>query len=251
MKVHLACLPMCRIFCLAAVLLSSKLFASELIFAYGAGNGAPFSIIKNGQLESGLFKDIGEALAEELGIPVSFKHAPHKRTSLLLSDGTINSICMTHPDWIEGHEFLFWSDKIMEDFDHLITRNSQSVIKNYEDIRGMNIGAMTGYIYFPEFMGQFHQGFATRRDMNSLEALYSSLFAHRIDAVVDSLISVRYRKKIRKEYEPLGVSDLAVYRYDLYCAFSSSLKSMQLEIESAITRMVKAGSFEQILNRYQ
>jgi len=26
---------------------------------------------------------------------------------------------------------------------------------------------------------------------------------------------------------------------------------MQLEIESAITRMVKAGSFQQILNRYQ
>ena len=108
---------MCRLFSLLLVLLSPSIWAFELVFDYGAGNGAPFSIIKDGQLTSGLFKDIGESLARELGVAVQFPHAPHKRTSLLLADGTVNSVCMTHPDWIEGSEYLFWSDKAIEDYD--------------------------------------------------------------------------------------------------------------------------------------
>lgn len=243
---------MFRLLMLIIVLYATPVGAFELVFAYGAGNGAPFSIIRDGKLESGLFKDIGEALARELGVNVRFRHSPHKRTSLLLSDGTINSVCMTHPDWIDGSQFLIWSEKTMEDYDHLVMLGNKSrEIKHYNDLKGMTIGAMTGYIYFPEFMASFESGVARRRDMNSLEALYSSLNAKRIDAVVDSLISVRYRKKINLEYHDLTVSDLAVYRYDLYCAFSQALKSKTAQINRAIRRMIEQDTFNQILRAYQ
>lgn len=243
---------MYRLLWLLLVLNCLPAYAFELVFAYGAGNGAPFSIIKDGKLESGLFKDIGQALAHELGVKVRFRHSPHKRTSLLLSDGTINSICMTHPDWLEGSQFLIWSEKTMEDYDHLVMLDSDTRnITHYSDLHGMNIGAMTGYIYFPEFMATFAKGHATRRDMNSLDALYSSLKAKRIDAVVDSLISVKYRQKINPDFRRLKISDLAVYRYDLYCAFNRSLKSKAPLINRAIRRMIEQGAFKKILESYQ
>jgi len=234
------------------ILYSQGILAQALIFAYGPGNGPPFAIISQGQLSGGIFKDIGDALARHAGLQVSYRQVPTKRASSLLMSGEVNSLCMTHPDWIEDHDQLFWSQIIAHDYDHVMSLKSRRLsINAYQDLNGLTIGAMTGYIYFPKLMGQFAQGTVTRRDYNSLQSLYSSLLADRLDGAVDSLISINYRKKTQPKYQPLQVSKLVVYQYDLYCAFNVSLLGVREKIEHGVQMMLSEGEFKQIINRYK
>lgn len=241
-----------RLILLCVILNSAPLYAVELVFAFGPGNGAPFALVEDGELKGGLFKEIGEALGQNLGWGVTFRHTPTKRVSQLMMEGEINSICLTHPDWIEDSQSLMWSSLIAQDFDHLVSLpDKQYNLRQVTDLHGLTIGAMTGYIYFNTVMDYIAQGAAVRRDFNNLQALYASLWAKRIDVAVDSLISINYRKKIQPRHAILQVSSLAVYRYDLYCAFSEELKPFQNEILNAVTRMAREGEFKSIINRYK
>jgi|GEM_PF-3013980 len=243
---------MLRIVILMSTLYCQSIMAQGLIFAYGPGNGPPFAIIKQGQLSGGLFKDMGDALAGHTGLSVSYRQVPTKRASSLLMSGEVNSLCLTHPDWIDDHEQLFWSQIIAHDYDHIMSlKRRQLGINTYKDLHSLTIGAMTGYIYFPELMQQFSQGGVNRRDFNSLQSLYSSLFASRLDGVVDSLISINYRKKTQAQYQPLQVSKLVVYQYDLYCAFNVNLLGVRKRIEHGLQVMLDKGEFKQIINRYK
>ena len=231
---------------------SQSILAQALIFAYGPGNGPPFAITSQGTLSGGLFKDMGDALAKHSGLSVSYRQVPTKRVSSLLISGEVNALCMTHPDWIEDHEQLFWSQIIAHDYDHVISlKRRQLKINSYGDLHSLNIGAMTGYIYFPKLMNLFTQGLATRRDFNNLQSLYSSLFNSRLDAVVDSLISINYRKKTQVKYQQLQVSKLVVYQYDLYCAFNLSLLPEREKIQHGLQAMLDKNEFIQIINRYK
>jgi len=243
---------MLRVVLVMFTLYSQGIMAQALIFAYGPGNGPPFAIINQGQLSGGLFKDMGDVLAKHTGLDVSYRQVPTKRASSLLISGEVNSLCMTHPDWIDDHEQLFWSQIIAHDYDHVMSLKRRHLsINAYQDLHGLTIGAMTGYIYFPKLMQQFTQGTVTRRDYNSLQSLYSSLLANRLDGAVDSLISINYRKKTQQKYQPLQVSKLVVYQYDLYCAFNMSLQGVRKKIEDGIQVMLDEGEFKQIINRYK
>lgn len=241
-----------RLIILCLILNSTSLYAMELVFAFGPGNGEPFTIIKDEQLSGGLFKEIGEALAHNLGWAVRFRHAPTKRVSQLLMDGDINSICLTHPDWIEDSQKLFWSTMIAQDYDHLVSLSKKPFNFNQiSDLKGLKVGAMTGYIYFDFFMDYIHKGHVIRRDFNNLSAMYASLWAERIDVAVDSLISIHYRTKTQVNSPALKVSNLAVYRYDLFCAFSEELMPFKGLILNQVKKMSRKGEFSRILNAYK
>jgi len=243
---------MLRMVIVMLFLYSQGSMAQALIFAYGPGNGPPFAIINQGQLSGGLFKDMGDALARHAGLEVSYRQVPTKRASSLLMSGEVNSLCMTHPDWIEDHNQLFWSQIIAHDYDHVMSlKRRQLSINAYKDLHGLTIGTMTGYIYFPRLMQRFTQGTVARRDYNSLQSLYSSLLANRLDGAVDSLISINYRKKTQAKYQQLQVSNLVVYQYDLYCAFNVSLLGVRKKIEHGVQLMLDEGEFKQIINRYK
>ncbi len=243
---------MSRWFVFICILFTFPVSAQQLVFAYGPGNGAPFAIINGQQLTGGLFKDIGDALSAHSGLGVAYRQVPTKRASSLLISGEVNALCLTHPDWIEGHEQLFWSPVLAQDFDHLMTLKKESLhIQTFEDLQGLNVGAMTGYIYFPKLMNLFSQGQAIRRDFNNLDALYASLFAERLDAIVDSRISIYYRQKIQADYRKLQVSKLVVYQYDLYCAFNVSLLPVKEVILQALQTMVNNNQIKTIISKYR
>ncbi len=243
---------MARWFVFICILFTFPVSAQQLVFAYGPGNGAPFAIINGQRLTGGLFKDIGDALSAHSGLAVVYRQVPTKRASSLLISGEVNALCLTHPDWIEGHEQLFWSPVIAQDFDHLMTLKKESLhVQTFTDIQDLNVGAMTGYIYFPKLMDLFAQGKAKRRDFNNLDALYASLFAERLDAVVDSRISIYYRQKIQTDYRKLTISQLVVYQYNLYCAFNNSLLPVKKEVMRALKTMVNKGTFKKIIDSYR
>ncbi len=234
------------------IIMCHSVHSVELRFAYGPGNGPPFSIMENGELSSGIFKDMGEALAHTLEIPVTFHHAPQNRVSLLLEAGEINTVCMTHPDWIDQADRYFWSDIIAKDYDHLISlKQDDLTVAKLDDLFGSIIGAMTGYIYNDGFMDMVEQGKATRRNFNNLQSLYASLFAERVDLVVDSLISVTYRKKTIPSHKDLNISTLKVYQYDLFCVFGEDLKPMKKRILTRLNRLSKQNKFENIIKAYR
>ncbi len=243
---------MLKILTFIGVIFSGLVSAEVLIFAYGPGNGPPFAMIEGGQLKGGLFKDMGDALAKHAGLSVAYRHVPTKRASDLLVNGEVNALCMTNPDWIEGHNQLFWSPIIARDYDQLISlHNSSHTFNNINDVHGMTVGAMTGYIYYPQVMELFANKKAIRQDFNDLEIMYASLFSKQVNTIVDSLISINFRKKNKPNYKNVKVSKLVVYQYDLYCAFNMSLLAVKGNIQKALKKMLDNNEFEKIINRYK
>jgi len=226
--------------------------AERLVFAYGPGNGEPFAITKGDKLVSGLFKDMGDEIAARMGYEADYRHTPQNRVAQLLKQGDIDGVCMTHPDWIEESDAYIWSNIIAQDFDHLVSlkkRNHQ--FQSISDLHSLQIGAMTGYIYSDEFMEYIKSRKAKRRDFNNLDALYSSLMADRIDAIIDSRISVDYRLKTLTTNEDISISPLTVYQYDLYCAFSPKWLEMKSKLLSIIDQMIKENRFSEIIKAYR
>lgn len=234
------------------VVLSTQSYADRLVFAYGPGNGEPFAITKGNTLVSGLFKDMGDEIASRLGYTAEYRHTPQNRVAQLLKQGDIDGVCMTHPDWIEEADSYIWSKTIARDYDHLVSvKEKDHSFQSLSDLHSLVIGAMTGYIYSDGFMEYIRKGKAERRDFNNLDALYSSLLAERIDAIIDSEISVNYRKKNLTTNQDLSISDLTVYQYDLYCAFSPKWLSMKSKLLGVIDQMIDENRFSEIIEAYQ
>ena len=233
-------------------ILSTQSHADRLVFAYGPGNGEPFAITKGNTLVSGLFKDMGDEIASRLGYTAEYRHTPQNRVAQLLKQGDIDGVCMTHPDWIEEADSYIWSKTIAQDFDHLVSLKERNHdFRSLSDLHSLMIGAMTGYIYSEDLMRYISSGKAQRRDFNNLDALYSSLLAERIDTIIDSKISFNYRKKTLTSNQALSISELTVYQYDLYCAFSPKWLSMKSKLLGVIDQMIHENRFSKIIKTYQ
>lgn len=234
------------------VVISTQSLADRLVFAYGPGNGEPFAITKGNTLVSGLFKDMGDEIASRLGYKAEYLHTPQNRVAQLLKQGDIDGVCMTHPDWIEEADSYIWSKTIAQDFDHLVSLKERNYnFHSLSDLHSLIIGAMTGYIYSNDLMKYIRSGKAYRRDFNNLDALYSSLLAERIDTIIDSKISVNYRKKTLTSNQTLSISQLTVYQYDLHCAFSPKWLSMKSKLLGVIDQMIDENRFSEIIKAYQ
>ena len=241
-----------RLLFLMLLTLNTQSFAQELVFAYGPGNGAPFAFTHNNQLVGGLYKDIGDRLATIVGLPVRYRHAPTNRASQLLNQNQVNAICLTNPAWIGSNDGVLWSPKIADNYDKLVTlKDKQLEIVTLEQMAGLQVGAMTGYVYSPDFMSQFDNGKTERRDFNSLQSLYASLFAERIDVAVDSMISIDYRIKTEPQFHHALVSPFTVYQFDLYCVFNRSLKTYHNSLNDAVNQMIATGELQQIFQQYR
>ena len=239
-----------RIVTLALMSMPSQ--GGGLVFAYGPGNGAPFSIIKDGQLVSGMFKSLGDLLAQELKLTVDYVHAPTQRVSQLISSGEINSVCFTNADWIEASEQLWWSPVIARDEDHLISLTSADLnLSSPSHVHGLTVAAMVGYVYSLNFMGLIEQKKVRRQNVNKIDSLYSMLYAKRVDASVDSLFSYYYRVKTQQIHEPLTVSEVSVYQYDLHCAFSRQLSEHYPRLQITFKRLIERGDIQRLILRYR
>lgn len=80
----------------------------------------PDALPEQGQLTGGIIHDIGKALGQQLGLPVAFVEVPRARYEEQLQAGTIDVVCITHPDWVRAPAELAWSPPLFSESDIIV-----------------------------------------------------------------------------------------------------------------------------------
>ncbi|UMR33035.1 hypothetical protein MJ904_13215 [Massilia sp. MB5] len=94
---------------LAALLVAAPALADpgRLIVLVATGTEMPISEFRAGELVGGIHKDLGEALAQQLGRRAQFLAMPRKRIAQTLEAGRADVLCMYMPEWLPGS--FYWS----------------------------------------------------------------------------------------------------------------------------------------------
>ncbi len=243
--------PSVFVFCCLFLLSSQHLRADEkaLIVSFGAHNAEPYAILEGNQLVGGIIKDIADELADELDIDVIYVQTPRKRIERYLDTGVIHLVPISNPEWLKLGEQYRWSIPIFQDHDVLVTKDTNSrPIESLQDMRGMNLGTIRGYIY-PTLTAMFADRIITRSDVRSLSSNIARLELDRIDGFIDSKTLTLYEMK-QNHTDMLILTDVVISEHNIHAALSHHAPINIEALDQALKQLKERGVIEAILSQY-
>jgi ABC-type amino acid transport substrate-binding protein len=217
----------------------------EMVFIAPTNNTMPLVQFKDGQLSGGILKDLGEAIAGQLGRRARFDAIPSKRVWTVLREGGADGVCYVMPQWAEGE--FDWSRPLIPDGAVIAAHPSAPPVTRLAQLAGVRIGTVLGY-HYPTVEAQLGKGFV-RDDGPTMEHNLSKLGAGRRQYALAELISVQHRLR------GAGAGSLRVEivfeHIKAHCAFSKRSRLPFAEVDQAIDRIALDGTVEKILARYR
>ena len=232
-----------RFICLICCLLPALAVpAAELVVLVDRASDMPMARFAAGGLVAGIHKDLGEALARNLGRQVRFVILPRKRIAQALQLGEADILCGYTPEWLPG-DYL-WSRTVFTAEEVLVTDTSVAAPRSIEDVRGQPVGTILGYAH-PEMEKVLGKGFV-RDDAPNMEINLEKLARGRVHHVLIARGVLDYRQRLRpsplKLYPPLPVMSFATS-----CAVSRKGHVTVPEIDAAIAKASRDGTIADIL----
>jgi ABC-type amino acid transport substrate-binding protein len=217
--------------------------ATELVVLVDRASDMPMARFESGSLVAGIHKDVGEALARNLGRQARFVILPRKRIARALVDGEADILCGYTPEWLPG-DYL-WSRTIFTAEEVLVTDTSVPAPRSIEDLRGQTVGTILGYAH-PEMEKVLGKDFV-RDDAPNMEVNLEKLARGRVHHILIAKGVLDYRQRLRprplKLYPPLPITTFATS-----CAVSRQAHVTLSEIDGAIERAYQDGTIARILN---
>lgn len=243
---------------LLSCLLALPLQAAPLLrFAVDNSLAPPMASLAGGrmQLQGGIVFDFGRALAAELGRQASFQPVPTRRTPLLLEAGAADLLCFYSPVWLgeaapAGARRFGWTRSFVEDKDVLLQPVAAKPARRIDDLRGMRVGAILGYVY-PDFQRLVDAGLAQRDDTHAIEANLAKLRAGRLQGAIVNEVNFHY---LLRQQPALGrdlQQTLTVSEFALACAVSRRSAVPLARIDAAIGALQRRGAIAAIYAAYQ
>lgn len=217
-----------------------------LVVAVDTSTEMPLAEIRGDQLLRGLHRDLGEALARQLGRRARFLVLPRKRIAPALETGEAELLCFYRPAWLPGD--FDWSRAFLPNADLLITPRSAAQPQRLDELAGQAIGTLHGFAY-PALERALGAGFV-REDAPHAQANLRKLVLGRTRHAVVNQLFLDYQRRGRDFELPLH-PPLVLEAYQAQCALSrhSSLKAAALE--RAIAALLAEGLPERLLARYR
>jgi len=233
-----------RFICLICCLLPALAVpAAELVVLVDRASDMPMAGFASGSLVAGIHKDLGEALARNLGRSARFVVLPRKRIARALQDGEADILCGYMPEWLQG-DFL-WSQPLFTAEEVLVTDTSVAAPRSIEDVRGQPVGTVLGYAH-PEMEQVLGKGFV-RDDAPNMEINLEKLARGRVHHILIAKGVLYYRQRLRpsplKLYPPLTVMS-----FQTRCAVSRKGHIALAEIDAAIKQAHQDGTIAGIVN---
>lgn len=205
----------------------------------------PLVRFDDGQLRGGLLKDLGDALAQQLGLRPLYLSMPSKRVSEALASGQGELVCYVMPGWIDGE--LGWSLPVIPNAEVVAARPEAPVLRTIDDLVGQRVGTVLGYRYTHLLAAGGGLPFL-RFDAPDTRANLAKLAAGRMAyAVVDELALRDFQSR-----QPAAGLKLALVlsRYTAQCALARS-SSLGLErLNQALQALQQDGRLARLLQRY-
>jgi polar amino acid transport system substrate-binding protein len=229
----------CMVCCLLPALAAS---AAELVVLVDRASDMPMASFDSGRLVGGIHKDLGEALARNLGRQVRFVILPRKRIARALREGEADILCGYTPQWLEG-DYL-WSRTVFTADEVLATDASVPAPRSIEDVRGQPIGTILGYAH-PEMEKVLGKDFM-RDDAPNMEVNLEKLARGRVHHILIAKGVLEYRQRLRPRplmlHPPLPVASFATS-----CAVSRQGHVSLADIDAAIEQAHQSGTIANIL----
>lgn len=216
----------------------------EVVFIAATNHTAPLSTFTGERLSGGIVKDLGDALAQRLGLRARYLSLPSKRAPQALRDGAGDLLCYTRPQWI-GSDFLF-TVPVLPNAEVVAARADAPALHQLRQLADQPLGTVLGY-HHPEVEKALGPGF--RRD-NAIDmtANLRKLMAGRMAyALTDHLVL----SDLQRRHPELGLrEELVIGRFVAPCALSPNSSLSLKAINAALKALMAEGEVQRILDRY-
>lgn len=224
--------------------------AEKLYFGINTNYSMPLIEIKNPlhkpEVERGLLKDLGEALATEMKLKTTWILLPKNRVAPSLISGDIDIICHIHEIWQPAiRNDVQWSSELYPSTNVIVSAGKKSIQK-MKDLYGERVGTVVNFVYH-DLEPAFKSGTITREDGANNQSNIQKLIHGRLDYIVMSDIEYDYFSHI---YPILKESELQMDRVRTKCAVSKKSKVSLAQVNHAIENIKKNGTYQKILKNY-
>ena len=232
-----------QLFLISCLLPMLTVSAAELVVLVDRASDMPMAAFASGKLVAGIHKDLGAALANNLGRQVRFVLLPRKRIERALQLGEADILCGYTPAWLQG-DYL-WSQTVFTAEEVLVSDASVDAPHSIEDVRGQAVGTILGYAH-PEMEQVLGKDFV-RDDAPNMEVNLEKLARGRVHHILIAKGVLAYRQRLRpsplKLHPPLPVTS-----FPLRCAVSRKGQVTLSDIDGAIRQAHQDGTIASILN---
>jgi polar amino acid transport system substrate-binding protein len=224
----------------------SLLWAAELRVLVLEGDAMPWAEVKNRQLSAGLYFDIGQALAVQMGRRASFTLLPRKRLMQAMESGSADVICNYLPVWLPGD--FDWSASFIPNAELLISdlrARKPSVLRGFANVP---IGTVLGYVY-----SELDQALGlrfVRDDAPSMHHNVLKMAAGRVQHMVINQFELEYLQRQGEFKMPLH--PFTVLRsFKGQCAVSRRGLVSVAEVNQAIAALQTQQTLRKMVERYR
>jgi ABC-type amino acid transport substrate-binding protein len=193
----------------------------------------------------GVLKDLGELVAQRLGLDAVFVSLPSKRAAVAVASGSADLLCYVKPEWLDGH--VLWTQFFLRGTGIIAAAANAPAVTKLQDLRDEPLGTVLGYRY-PVIDQAFNQHIR-REDVPDAETNLRRLAFGRLRYAVTDRAALAHYLKTHPTAALREVID--VEHYQLGCALSPAKAELLPPLNRAIDRIQADGSLEKLLNRYR
>lgn len=193
----------------------------------------------------GLLKDVGEALAERLGMSPVFIPLPSKRAGPAVASGAADLLCYVKPGWLEDR--VLWTHAFLTGTGIIAAHPGAPPVAALHGLRNEPLGTVLGYRY--PVLDQAFMRSIRREDVPDATTNLRRLALGRIRYAVTDRAALDH---FMKDNPASGLREvIEVERYQLGCALSPERAVLLAPLNRAIARMQADGALEALLDRYR
>lgn len=231
---------------LMLALLPAAAMAGDLVILVDTATEMPMAKFERYRLVDGIHRDIGLGLARHMKRTAKFMSLPRKRVVRALESGAADVMCSYVPEWLDGR--FAWSQPFIPIVEVLIADRSVERPRDISELAGKPIGTVLGYQH-PEIEAVLGDGFV-RADGPTTESNLRKVAAGRVKYAVTGKTFLDWRMK--QGDLPLTLHPpLVVKSYMGQCAVSLKGRARVAEVDRAISAMLRDGTIDAIVARYQ
>lgn len=239
---------------IATVFPPAALAEPVLRIGVGASDGPPIVMLARGNGEvivGGLYKELGDALARQLGATPEYLVVSRKRVEQTIESGRVDIHCNANPKWFGNASRLGWTRELYPQIERVVTLRNEPDITSLDQLAGKRVSTVHGFHYQP-----LEPMWAARRATRLTEArpdlMLKAVLMRLADASIHSELEyVAWARANPLEARVLKVHPMVFTRLPTMCAVSPRSPYGVGELNQAIDRLERGGQIRTILSRYQ
>jgi len=230
---------------LLALACGAKAGPGELVFVAATNHNMPLSRFQNGELVDGLLKDLGDHIAQRMGLRPRYVSAPAKRVAEFLVSGRADGVCFVLPRWLPGP--FNWSQPLIPDSGVLVARVEAPPVRVLSDLANKPVGTVLGYSY-SMIDSELGRAFV-REDAPSMELNISKIQHGRMQYAIMGRMNAEYLMRADPQHK-LRI-DFEFDPFMAQCAFSQKSTIPFGDVQRAIASLAADGSIDRLMQHYR